>query len=150
MKKRASARFFFARNLRAACRCASPMDTLRLLDLDIDRPAQRVSRAGQVLPVSGLSWTLLDVMLAHGAEVVDFDTLAAQQHAADLLELIAGDGLLQRQQACRICRRGASGEGRGTRGAEQGENGQDRTHRRAPSKGSPIEPAPHLKCWKAA
>ncbi|UUS14372.1 winged helix-turn-helix domain-containing protein [Stenotrophomonas sp. CD2] len=54
------------------------MDTLRLLDLDIDRPAQRVSRNGEALPVSGLSWILLEVLLAHGTDVVDFDTLAAR------------------------------------------------------------------------
>lgn len=98
MKKRASARFFFARDPRPACRYASPMDTLRLLDLDIDRPAQRVSRAGQVLPVSGLSWTLLDVMLAHGAEVVDFDTLAAQVWAP---AVVGEDAVSQRVKLLR-------------------------------------------------
>jgi len=98
MKKRASARFFFARDPRPACRYASPMDTLRLLDLDIDRPAQRVSRAGQVLPVSGLSWTLLDVMLAHGAEVIDFDTLAAQVWAP---AVVGEDAVSQRVKLLR-------------------------------------------------
>lgn len=78
MKKRASARFFFACLPAQPQRYASPMDTLRLLDLDIDRSAQRVSRNGEILPVSGLSWTLLDVLLQHGNDVVDFDTLAAQ------------------------------------------------------------------------
>lgn len=78
MKKRASARFFFACHPVRSSRYASAMDTLRLLDLEIDRPAQRVSRNGEALPVSGLSWTLLDVLLAHGTDVVDFDTLAAQ------------------------------------------------------------------------
>ena len=98
MKKRASARFFFARDLRPACRYASPMDTLRLLDLDIDRPAQRVSRAGQILPVSGLSWTLLDVLLAHGTEVVDFDTLAAQVWAP---AVVGEDAISQRVKLLR-------------------------------------------------
>ncbi|HGM5921642.1 TPA: transcriptional regulator, partial [Stenotrophomonas maltophilia] len=74
------------------------MDTLRLLDLDIDRPAQRVSRAGQVLPVSGLSWTLLDVMLAHGAEVIDFDTLAAQVWAP---AVVGEDAVSQRVKLLR-------------------------------------------------
>ncbi|HEL3778897.1 TPA: winged helix-turn-helix domain-containing protein [Stenotrophomonas maltophilia] len=74
------------------------MDTLRLLDLDIDRPAQRVSRAGQVLPVSGLSWTLLDVLLAHGAEVVDFDTLAAQVWAP---AVVGEDAVSQRVKLLR-------------------------------------------------
>lgn len=78
MKKRASARFFFACHPAQPYRYASPMDTLRLLDLDIDRPARRVCRAGELLPVSGMTWILLDVLLAHGTDVVDFDTLAAE------------------------------------------------------------------------
>ncbi len=74
------------------------MDTLRLLDLDIDRPAQRVSRNGEVLPVSGLSWTLLDVLLQHGTDVVDFDTLAAQVWAP---AVVGEDAVSQRVKLLR-------------------------------------------------
>ena len=74
------------------------MDTLRLLDLDIDRPAQRVSRNGEVLPVSGLSWTLLDVLLRHGTDVVDFDTLAAQVWAP---AVVGEDAVSQRVKLLR-------------------------------------------------
>ncbi|MHC1653945.1 winged helix-turn-helix domain-containing protein [Stenotrophomonas maltophilia] len=74
------------------------MDMLRLLDLDIDRPAQRVSRAGEVLAVSGLSWTLLEVLLAHGTEVVDFDTLAAQVWAP---AVVGEDAVSQRVKLLR-------------------------------------------------
>ena len=74
------------------------MDTLRLLDLEIDRPSQRVSRDGEVLPVSGLSWALLDVLLAHGADVVDFDTLAAQVWAP---AVVGEDAISQRVKLLR-------------------------------------------------
>ena len=74
------------------------MDTLRLLDLDIDRPAQRVSRNGETLPVSGLSWTLLDVLLAHGTDVVDFDMLAAQVWAP---AVVGEDAVSQRVKLLR-------------------------------------------------
>ena len=47
----------------------------RLLDLDIDVPRQRVSRAGQALDVSGLSFQLLAYLLAQGQRVVGFDEL---------------------------------------------------------------------------
>ncbi|HYQ22043.1 winged helix-turn-helix domain-containing protein [Stenotrophomonas sp.] len=74
------------------------MDTLRLLDLDIDRPAQRVRRDGEVLQVSGLSWTLLDVLLAHGTDVVGFDTLAAQVWAP---AVVGEDAVSQRVKLLR-------------------------------------------------
>ncbi|WMJ69921.1 winged helix-turn-helix transcriptional regulator [Stenotrophomonas sp. 24(2023)] len=74
------------------------MDHLRLLDLDIDRPAQRVSRAGQVLPVTGLSWKLLEVLLAHGVAVVGFDTLAAQVWAP---AVVGEDAISQRVKLLR-------------------------------------------------
>jgi DNA-binding winged helix-turn-helix (wHTH) protein/Tfp pilus assembly protein PilF len=74
------------------------MDLLRLLDLDIDRPAQRVSRAGEALPISGLSWTLFDVLLAHGTRVVDFDTLAAQVWAP---AVVGEDAVSQRVKLLR-------------------------------------------------
>ncbi|MFL6956685.1 winged helix-turn-helix domain-containing protein [Nocardiopsis yanglingensis] len=74
------------------------MDTLRLLDLDIDRPAQRVSRNGEALPVSGLSWTLLDVLVAHGTDVVDFDTLAARVWAP---AVVGEDAVSQRVKLLR-------------------------------------------------
>ncbi|MBK0026488.1 winged helix-turn-helix domain-containing protein [Stenotrophomonas sp. S48] len=74
------------------------MDSLRLLDLEIDRPSQRVSRHGEVLPVSGLSWTLLDVLLAHGTDVVDFDTLAAQVWAP---AVVGEDAISQRVKLLR-------------------------------------------------
>lgn len=98
MKKRASARFFFACPPALSNRYASAMDTLRLLDLDIDRPAQRVSRNGETLPVSGLSWTLLDVLLAHGTDVVDFDMLAAQVWAP---AVVGEDAVSQRVKLLR-------------------------------------------------
>lgn len=79
-------------------RYASPMDTLRLLDLQIDRPAQRVSRAGDVLPIQGLSWRLFDVLLAHGNDVVDFDTLAAQVWAP---AVVGEDAISQRVKLLR-------------------------------------------------
>lgn len=74
------------------------MDTLHLLDLQIDRPAQRVSRAGVVLPIQGLSWRLLEVLLAHGTEVVDFDTLAAQVWAP---AIVGEDAVSQRVKLLR-------------------------------------------------
>ncbi|HWU71465.1 MAG TPA: winged helix-turn-helix domain-containing protein, partial [Pseudoxanthomonas sp.] len=74
------------------------MDTLRLLDLQIDRPAQRVSRDGDVLPIQGLSWRLFDVLLAHGNDVVDFDTLAAQVWAP---AVVGEDAISQRVKLLR-------------------------------------------------
>ncbi|HVJ38626.1 MAG TPA: winged helix-turn-helix domain-containing protein [Stenotrophomonas sp.] len=47
----------------------------RLLDLDIDVPRQQVSRAGQALDVSGLSFQLFAYLLAQGQRVVGFDEL---------------------------------------------------------------------------
>jgi len=47
----------------------------RLLDLEIDVPRQRVSRDGQLLDVSGLSFQLLVHLLARGQRVVGFDEL---------------------------------------------------------------------------
>ncbi len=47
----------------------------RLLDLDIDVPRQRVSRGGQRVEVSGLSFQLLAYLLAQGQRVVGFDEL---------------------------------------------------------------------------
>ena len=74
------------------------MDTLRLLDLDIDRPARRVSRAGEPLPISGMTWILLDVLLAHGTDVVDFDTLAAEVWAP---AVVGEDAVSQRVKLLR-------------------------------------------------
>ncbi len=47
----------------------------RLLDLDIDVTRQHVSRAGQRLDVSGLSFQLLAYLLAQGQRVIGFDEL---------------------------------------------------------------------------
>ncbi|KAF1015846.1 MAG: Transcriptional regulatory protein CusR [Stenotrophomonas maltophilia] len=74
------------------------MDTLRLLDLEIDRPARRFCRDGQPLPVNGLSWTLLEVLLAHGTDVVEFDTLAAQVWAP---AVVGEDAVSQRVKLLR-------------------------------------------------
>lgn len=74
------------------------MDHLRLLDLDIDRPAQRVRRAGEDLPISGLSWKLLDVLLAHGTAVVGFDALATQVWAP---AVVGEDAISQRVKLLR-------------------------------------------------
>jgi len=47
----------------------------RLLDLDIDVPRQRVSRGGQALDVSGLSFQLFAYLLAQDQRVVGFDEM---------------------------------------------------------------------------
>ena len=57
----------------------------QLLDLDIDLARQRVSRAGEVLDVQGLSFRLLACLLRHGDAVVDFDTLMAEVWAPALV-----------------------------------------------------------------
>ena len=74
------------------------METLRLLDLEIDRSAQRVERGGVVLPVQGLSWRLFEVLLAHGGNVVDFDTLAGQVWAP---AVVGEDAISQRVKLLR-------------------------------------------------
>ena len=74
------------------------METVRLLDLHIDRPAQQVRRGDQVLPVGGLSWRLLDCLLAHGNAVVDFDTLADQVWAP---AVVGEDAISQRVKLLR-------------------------------------------------
>ena len=50
----------------------------RLLDLSIDLARQRVERDGHVLDVQGLSFRLLACLLAHGTDVVSFDTLIGE------------------------------------------------------------------------
>ena len=50
----------------------------RLLDLSIDLARQRVERGGEVLDVQGLSFRLLAFLLAHGTDVVSFDTLIGE------------------------------------------------------------------------
>lgn len=50
----------------------------RLLDLHIDLARQRVTRAGALLDVQGLSFQLLACLLRHGNAVVEFDTLMAE------------------------------------------------------------------------
>ena len=74
------------------------METVRLLDLDIDRTLQQVRRGDAVLPVSGLSWRLLDCLLAHGTNVVSFDTLAAQVWAP---AVVGEDAISQRVKLLR-------------------------------------------------
>lgn len=74
------------------------METVRLLDLHIDRAAQQVRRGDQVLPVAGLSWRLLDCLLAHGNAVVDFDTLADQVWAP---AVVGEDAISQRVKLLR-------------------------------------------------
>lgn len=74
------------------------METVRLRDLDIDRTLQQVRRDGVVLPVTGLSWRLLDCLLAHGDAVVDFDTLAAQVWAP---AVVGEDAISQRVKLLR-------------------------------------------------
>jgi DNA-binding winged helix-turn-helix (wHTH) protein/Tfp pilus assembly protein PilF len=74
------------------------METVRLLDLDIDRALQQVRRGDAVLPVSGLSWRLLDCLLAHGTDVVSFDTLAAQVWAP---AVVGEDAISQRVKLLR-------------------------------------------------
>ncbi len=74
------------------------MDTVRLQDLDIDRAAQQVRRGDVVLPVSGLSWRLLDCLLAHGTDVVTFDTLAQEVWAP---AVVGEDAISQRVKLLR-------------------------------------------------
>lgn len=74
------------------------METVRLLDLDIDRARQEVRRGDAVLPVSGLSWRLLDCLLEHNGEVVDFDTLAQQVWAP---AIVGEDAISQRVKLLR-------------------------------------------------
>lgn len=74
------------------------MESLRLLDLTIDRDLQRVRRSDAVLPVSGLSWRLLDCLLAHGSDVVDFDTLAHEVWAP---AVVGEDAISQRVKLLR-------------------------------------------------
>jgi len=81
-------------DLHYACR----MSTVRLLDLHIDRTSQQVRRGDVVLPVSGLSWRLLDCLLEHGTEVVDFDTLAEQVWAP---AVVGEDAISQRVKLLR-------------------------------------------------
>jgi len=74
------------------------METVRLLDLEIDRTLQQVRRGDAVLPVSGLSWRLLDCLLAHGTDVVSFDTLAGQVWAP---AVVGEDAISQRVKLLR-------------------------------------------------
>ncbi|MCF7752546.1 winged helix-turn-helix domain-containing protein [Bacillus subtilis subsp. subtilis] len=74
------------------------MNTLRLLDLHIDRARQQVRRGDAILPVGGLSWRLLDCLLEHGSEVVDFDTLAQQVWAP---AVVGEDAISQRVKLLR-------------------------------------------------
>jgi tetratricopeptide (TPR) repeat protein len=74
------------------------METVRLLDLDIDRTAQEVRRGDALLPVSGLSWRLLDCLLAHGTDVATFDTLAEQVWAP---AVVGEDAISQRVKLLR-------------------------------------------------
>lgn len=74
------------------------METVRLLDLHIDRTAQHVRRGDGVLPVNGLSWRLLECLLAHGDAVVDFDTLAEQVWAP---AVVGEDAISQRVKLLR-------------------------------------------------
>lgn len=74
------------------------MGTCTLLDLHIDRTAQQVRRGDEVLPVNGLSWRLLECLLAHGDTVVDFDTLADQVWAP---AVVGEDAISQRVKLLR-------------------------------------------------
>jgi len=74
------------------------MTTVQLLDLHIDRAAQQVRRGDVVLPVSGLSWRLLECLLAHGTDVVAFDTLADQVWAP---AVVGEDAISQRVKLLR-------------------------------------------------
>lgn len=74
------------------------MTSVQLLDLHIDRASQQVRRGDVVLPVSGLSWRLLDCLLAHGTDVVDFDTLAQQVWAP---AVVGEDAISQRVKLLR-------------------------------------------------
>lgn len=74
------------------------METVCLLDLHIDRTAQQVRRGDELLPVSGLSWRLLECLLTHGTGVVDFDTLAEQVWAP---AVVGEDAISQRVKLLR-------------------------------------------------
>ena len=74
------------------------MTSVQLLDLHIDRASQLVRRGGGVLPVSGLSWRLLDCLLEHGTDVVDFDTLAREVWAP---AVVGEDAISQRVKLLR-------------------------------------------------
>lgn len=74
------------------------MTTVRLLDLHIDRTTQQVRRGDDLLPVTGLSWRLLDCLLQHGTDVVDFDTLAEQVWAP---AVVGEDAISQRVKLLR-------------------------------------------------
>lgn len=74
------------------------MTSVQLLDLHIDRALQQVRRGDGVLPVSGLSWRLLDCLLEHGTDVVDFDTLAQQVWAP---AVVGEDAISQRVKLLR-------------------------------------------------
>lgn len=74
------------------------MTSVQLLDLHIDRALQQVRRGDAVLPVSGLSWRLLDCLLEHGTDVVDFDTLARQVWAP---AVVGEDAISQRVKLLR-------------------------------------------------
>jgi DNA-binding winged helix-turn-helix (wHTH) protein/Tfp pilus assembly protein PilF len=74
------------------------MTSVQLLDLHIDRASQLVRRGDELLPVSGLSWRLLDCLLEHGADVVDFDTLAQQVWAP---AVVGEDAISQRVKLLR-------------------------------------------------
>lgn len=74
------------------------MGTCTLLDLHIDRTAQQVRRGDEVLPVNGLSWRLLECLLAHGDAVVDFDALADQVWAP---AVVGEDAISQRVKLLR-------------------------------------------------
>lgn len=74
------------------------MTSVQLLDLHIDRALQQVRRGDAVLPVSGLSWRLLDCLLEHGTDVVDFDTLAQQVWAP---AVVGEDAISQRVKLLR-------------------------------------------------
>lgn len=74
------------------------MTSVQLLDLHIDRAAQQVRRGDVVLPVSGLSWRLLDCLVEHGTDVVDFDTLAREVWAP---AVVGEDAISQRVKLLR-------------------------------------------------
>lgn len=74
------------------------MTSVQLLDLHIDRALQQVRRGDAVLPVSGLSWRLLDCLVEHGTDVVDFDTLARQVWAP---AVVGEDAISQRVKLLR-------------------------------------------------
>ncbi len=74
------------------------MTSVQLLDLHIDRASQQVRRGDELLPVSGLSWRLLDCLLEHGTDVVDFDTLAQQVWAP---AVVGEDAISQRVKLLR-------------------------------------------------